>query len=104
MPRTPALARQKSKRTSSAHQPTFSAPGRDGRASSRKAGSAMPLARTADDRPARAKPTLVDERPIDSSPVTLSELESHLWEAANILRGSPVDRADWKSYILPLLF
>ncbi len=34
----------------------------------------------------------------------LSELESHLWEAANILRGSPVDRTDWKSYILPLLF
>src|SRR3954463_6049499 len=39
-----------------------------------------------------------------SRPVTLSELESHLWEAANILRGSPVDRTDWKSYILPLLF
>jgi type I restriction enzyme M protein len=37
-------------------------------------------------------------------PITLSELESHLWQAANILRGSPVDRADWKSYILPLLF
>ncbi|HXQ37272.1 MAG TPA: class I SAM-dependent DNA methyltransferase, partial [Anaerolineales bacterium] len=36
--------------------------------------------------------------------VTLSTLESHLWEAANILRGSPVDRTDWKSYILPLLF
>ena len=36
--------------------------------------------------------------------VTLSELESHLWEAANILRGSSVDRTDWKSYILPLLF
>jgi type I restriction enzyme M protein len=36
--------------------------------------------------------------------ITLSELESHLWEAANILRGSPVDRTDWKSYILPLLF
>ena len=32
------------------------------------------------------------------------DLESHLWEAANILRGSPVDRTDWKSYILPLLF
>ncbi|EQD56961.1 type I restriction-modification system, M subunit, partial [mine drainage metagenome] len=32
------------------------------------------------------------------------ELESHLWEAANVLRGSPVDRTDWKSYILPLLF
>ncbi len=39
-----------------------------------------------------------------SPPVMLSELESHLWEAANILRGSPVDRTDWKSYILPLLF
>ncbi|MBT7069784.1 MAG: SAM-dependent DNA methyltransferase, partial [Anaerolineae bacterium] len=35
---------------------------------------------------------------------TIHELESHLWEAANILRGSPVDRTDWKSYILPLLF
>jgi type I restriction enzyme M protein len=31
-------------------------------------------------------------------------LESHLWEAANILRGSPLDRTDWKGYILPLLF
>ena len=38
------------------------------------------------------------------SDITLTELESHLWEAANILRGSPVDRTDWKSYILPLLF
>lgn len=36
--------------------------------------------------------------------LTISTLESHLWEAANILRGSPLDRADWKSYILPLLF
>ncbi|MBD1906448.1 SAM-dependent DNA methyltransferase [Trichocoleus sp. FACHB-832] len=36
--------------------------------------------------------------------ITLSELESHLWQTANILRGSPVDRTDWKSYILPLLF
>ncbi len=36
--------------------------------------------------------------------LTLDELESHLWEAANILRGSPVDRTDWKSYLLPLLF
>ncbi len=35
---------------------------------------------------------------------TLPTLESHLWEAANILRGSPVDRTDWKSYILPLMF
>jgi len=38
------------------------------------------------------------------APITLSALESHLWAAANILRGSPVDRTDWKSYILPLLF
>ena len=36
--------------------------------------------------------------------LALATLESHLWEAANILRGSPVDRTDWKSYILPLLF
>jgi type I restriction enzyme M protein len=36
--------------------------------------------------------------------INITTLESHLWEAANILRGSPVDRTDWKSYILPLLF
>ena len=36
--------------------------------------------------------------------ITASDLESFLWEAANILPGSPVDRAGWKSYILPLLF
>tara|TARA_Y100000310_G_scaffold335051_1_gene416172 strand:- start:10418 stop:11899 length:1482 start_codon:yes stop_codon:yes gene_type:complete len=35
--------------------------------------------------------------------ITLPELEQWLWEAANILRG-PVDRADFKSYIFPLLF
>jgi type I restriction enzyme M protein len=33
----------------------------------------------------------------------LSTLEAHLWEAANILRG-PVDAADFKTYIFPLLF
>lgn len=33
-----------------------------------------------------------------------SELKSHLWNAAEILRGSAVDRTDWKAYILPLLF
>src|ERR1700687_2113002 len=33
----------------------------------------------------------------------LSTLENHLWEAANILRG-PVDAADFKTYIFPLLF
>jgi hypothetical protein len=42
--------------------------------------------------------------PLFHPAITLSELESHLWEAANILRGSPVDRTDWKTYILPLLF
>lgn len=26
--------------------------------------------------------------------IALSELGSHLWEAADILRGSPVDRMD----------
>jgi DNA-binding LacI/PurR family transcriptional regulator len=36
-------------------------------------------------------------------PLDLSTLESHLWEAANILRG-PVDAADFKTYIFPLLF
>ena len=35
--------------------------------------------------------------------VALSQLESHLWEAANILRG-PVDAADFKTYVFPLLF
>jgi type I restriction enzyme M protein len=33
---------------------------------------------------------------------TLSQRESHLWEAANILRG-PVDAADFKSYVFSLL-
>lgn len=37
------------------------------------------------------------------SGLTLSALESHLWEAANILRG-PVDAADFKTYVFPLLF
>ncbi len=38
-----------------------------------------------------------------SADVTLGRLESHLWEAANILRG-PVDAADFKTYVFPLLF
>ena len=33
----------------------------------------------------------------------LSMLESHLWESANLLRG-PVDAADFKTYVFPLLF
>jgi type I restriction enzyme M protein len=35
--------------------------------------------------------------------INLSQFESHLWEAANILRG-PVDAADFKTYVFPLLF
>lgn len=34
---------------------------------------------------------------------SLNQLESHLWEAANILRG-PVDAANFKTYVFPLLF
>jgi len=37
-------------------------------------------------------------------PLALQELKSHLWNCAEILRGSAVDRTDWKAYILPLLF
>src|SRR5436190_5314072 len=35
--------------------------------------------------------------------IAVGEIESHLWEAANILRG-PVDAADFKTYVFPLLF
>jgi hypothetical protein len=38
-----------------------------------------------------------------TSAVTVNQLEAHLWEAANILRG-PVDAADFKTYVFPLLF
>ena len=46
----------------------------------------------------------MSQPPLIPQQTTLRTLEAHLWEAANILRGSPVDRTDWKSYILPLLF
>jgi type I restriction enzyme M protein len=43
-----------------------------------------------------------DDKPIGSEK-NLKSLSNHLWEAANILRG-PVDAADFKTYIFPLLF
>jgi type I restriction enzyme M protein len=44
-----------------------------------------------------------DEVFLPGNSISLSRLESHLWEAANILRG-PVDAADFKTYVFPLLF
>ncbi|MBT9141917.1 MAG: hypothetical protein DDT32_00652 [Syntrophomonadaceae bacterium] len=38
-----------------------------------------------------------------SQELTLQELKSYLWESANILRGS-IDAADFKNYILGMLF
>src|SRR5208283_483174 len=39
----------------------------------------------------------------DQSKYNISSLSGYLWEAANILRG-PVDAADFKTYIFPMLF
>jgi len=61
-----------------------------------------PSLRVTPEEPARRKPSI--SAPPTQPLLELDKLESHLWEAANILRGSPVDRTDWKSYILPLLF
>src|SRR3954452_10998607 len=36
-------------------------------------------------------------------PLSLQELERRLWDAANSLRG-PVDPADFKTYVFPILF
>ena len=41
--------------------------------------------------------------PSGAGHLTEQELESRLWDAADSLRG-PVDPADFKSYIFPLLF
>ena len=40
----------------------------------------------------------------DDMSLGLQDLKSHIWDCAEILRGSAVDRTDWKAYILPLLF
>jgi len=38
-----------------------------------------------------------------TTPITLEELDSRLWAAVNALRG-PVDPADFKTYVFPMLF
>jgi type I restriction enzyme M protein len=38
-----------------------------------------------------------------SNTITLTDLETRLWGAANALRG-PVDPADFKTYVFPMLF
>lgn len=43
------------------------------------------------------------EEIIHMSKLTQQQLEAHLWESANILRGS-IDSSDYKSYIFGLLF
>lgn len=43
------------------------------------------------------------EEMIQMSKLTQQQLEAHLWESANILRGS-IDSSDYKSYIFGLLF
>jgi len=40
---------------------------------------------------------------VEGHKLTQQELESHLWESANILRGS-IDASDYKNYIFGLLF
>lgn len=40
---------------------------------------------------------------VEKEPLDLDTLETHLWEAADILRGS-IDAADYKNYIFGLLF
>src|SRR4029077_15838365 len=49
------------------------------------------------------KPSNAVQDQLKGYSTTLGQLESHLWEAANILRG-PVDAADFKTYAFPLLF
>jgi len=57
----------------------------------------------------RFAPTIVNiamlttQFPLLDDVIDLQTLEAHLWESANILRG-PVDAADFKTYVFPLLF
>ena len=47
--------------------------------------------------------TICRDQRLSVEQISLGQLEGHLWESANILRG-PVDAADFKTYIFPLLF
>ena len=44
-----------------------------------------------------------NNKPEQENELNIDQLSRHLWESANILRG-PVDAADFKTYIFPLLF
>lgn len=61
--------------------------------------SSPPAARAAETRSA----SLPIRLSVARSPLTQQELERRLWDAANALRG-PVDPADFKAYVFPLLF
>jgi len=52
---------------------------------------------------APAEPAPISTHQPSRTELTQQELESRLWAAANSLRG-PVDAADFKAYIFPLLF
>ena len=62
--------------------------------------AAVPNAEGPDRNDAEWQPT---SAPASRTDLTQQELESRLWAAANSLRG-PVDAADFKAYIFPLLF
>jgi type I restriction enzyme M protein len=47
---------------------------------------------------------MIDQGPKITLASTRDSLKAALWECAEVLRGSAVDRTDWKAYILPLLF
>ena len=40
----------------------------------------------------------------DNSYAGVEDLKRRLWSCADLLRGTAVDRTDWKAYILPLVF
>ncbi len=65
-----------------------------------RAGSGSPAAPPSSPPPATTRATRATTTTADLS---LAELERRLWDAANSLRG-PVDPADFKTYVFPMLF